>query len=102
MLRYDEISNSYLQQEMLTFEERVWCGNQLQQSGSGLELDPQLNQEIGPVANTSQQIALYPPPASGSVYTLTPCNGPEIFPTCMPIAEARASITNQMRTEATN
>jgi hypothetical protein len=38
---------------MLTFEEWVLGGNPLQQSGSGLELDPELNWEFGPVANTS-------------------------------------------------
>ena len=37
---------------MLTFEERVLGGNPLQWSGSGLEPDPELTQEFGPVANT--------------------------------------------------
>jgi len=38
---------------MLTFEERVLCGNPLQRFGSGLEPDPEPTQEFGPVANTS-------------------------------------------------
>jgi len=38
---------------MLTFEERVLCGNPLQQFGSGLEPDPEPTREFGPVANTT-------------------------------------------------
>ena len=38
---------------MLTFEERVLCGNPLQRSGSGSEPDPEPNWEFGPVVNTS-------------------------------------------------
>jgi len=38
---------------MLTFEERVLCGNPLQRFGSGLEPDPEPTREFGPVANTS-------------------------------------------------
>jgi len=30
----------------------VLCGNLLRRFGSGLELDPKLNREFGPVANT--------------------------------------------------
>jgi len=37
---------------MLTFEERVLCGNPLQRFGSGLEPDPESTREFGPVANT--------------------------------------------------
>ena len=33
---------------------RVFGENPLQRSGSGLELDPELNREFGPVANTTQ------------------------------------------------
>ena len=32
---------------------QVLCGNPLQRFGSGLETDPEPNQELGPVANTS-------------------------------------------------
>jgi len=38
---------------MLTFEERVLCGNPLQRFGSGLEPDPEPTREFGPVANTT-------------------------------------------------
>jgi len=38
---------------MLTFEERVLCGNPLQRSGSGSEPDPEPNREFGPVVNTN-------------------------------------------------
>ena len=38
---------------MLTFQERVLCGNPLQRFGSGLEPDPEPTREFGPVANTS-------------------------------------------------
>ena len=38
---------------MLTFQERVLCGNPLQRFGSGLEPDPQPTREFGPVANTT-------------------------------------------------
>jgi len=38
---------------MLTFEERVLCGNSLQRFGSGLEPDPEPTRESGPVANTT-------------------------------------------------
>jgi hypothetical protein len=38
---------------MLTFEERVLCGNPLQRFGSRLEPDPEPTREFGPVANTS-------------------------------------------------
>jgi len=38
---------------MLTFEERVLCGNTLQRFGSGLEPDPEPTREFGPVANTN-------------------------------------------------
>jgi hypothetical protein len=38
---------------MLTFEERVLCGNPLKRFGSGLELDPEPTREFGPIANTS-------------------------------------------------
>jgi hypothetical protein len=37
---------------MLTFEERVLCGNPLQQSGSGSEPDLDPNRAFGPVVNT--------------------------------------------------
>jgi len=37
---------------MLTFEQRVLCGNLLQRFGSGLEPDPEPTREFGPVANT--------------------------------------------------
>ena len=53
MSRYDENSKTELEQEMMTFEERVLCENQLQRSGSGSEPDPELNQEFGSVDNTS-------------------------------------------------
>ena len=43
---------------MLTFEERVLCGNPLQRFGSGLEPDPEPTREFGPVANT----CVAPPP----------------------------------------
>ena len=39
---------------MLTFQERVLCGNPLQRFGSGLEPDPEPTREFGPVANTTQ------------------------------------------------
>jgi len=39
---------------MLTFEERVLCGNPLQRFGSVLEPDPEPTREFGPVANTNQ------------------------------------------------
>jgi len=38
---------------MLTFEDRVLCGNPLQQFGSGLVPDPEPTWEFRPVANTS-------------------------------------------------
>ena len=38
---------------MLTFQERVLCGNPLQRFGSGLEPDPEPTREFGPVANTN-------------------------------------------------
>ena len=38
---------------MLTFEERVLCGNPLQRFGSGLEPDPEPTREFGTIANTS-------------------------------------------------
>jgi len=41
---------------MSTFEERVMCGNPLQQFGSGLEPDPEPTREFGPVANTMDDI----------------------------------------------
>jgi len=37
---------------MLTFQERVLCGNPLQRFGSGLELDTEPTREFGPIANT--------------------------------------------------
>ena len=40
---------------MLTFEERVLCGNPLQRFGSRLEPDPEPTLEFGPVANTSHR-----------------------------------------------
>ena len=40
---------------MLTFVERVLCGNPLQWFGSGLEPDPEPTREFGPVANTMWQ-----------------------------------------------
>jgi len=40
MLWYNQKSNTWLELEMLTFEERVLFGNPLQQFGSGLEPDP--------------------------------------------------------------
>jgi len=36
---------------MLTFEERVLCGNLLEWFGSGLEPDPEVSWEFVPVAN---------------------------------------------------
>ena len=39
---------------MLTFEQRVLCGNLLQRFGSRLEPDPEPTREFGPVANTSR------------------------------------------------
>ena len=39
---------------MLTFEERVLCGNPLQRSGSGSEPDPEPNRAFRPVANTTE------------------------------------------------
>ena len=41
MLWYDQNSNTELEQEMLTFEERVLGGNPLHRFGSGLEPDPE-------------------------------------------------------------
>jgi len=41
-----------MEQEMLTFEGRVLCGNPLELFGSGLKADPQPTREFGPVANT--------------------------------------------------
>jgi len=38
---------------MLTFEERVLCGNPLQRFGSGMEPDPEPTWEFGHVANTN-------------------------------------------------
>jgi len=52
MSRYAQNSNTQLELEMLTFEERVLCGNMLQQASSGSDPDPELNSEIGPTANT--------------------------------------------------
>jgi len=52
MSRYDENSKTELEQEMLTFEEPVMCGNLLQRSGSGSEPHLESNREFGPVANT--------------------------------------------------
>ena len=40
---------------MLTFEERVLCGNPLQRFGSGLEPDPEPTRDFGPIANTSTE-----------------------------------------------
>jgi len=40
---------------MLTFEERVLCGNPLQRFGSGLEPDPEPTREFGPGANTTRE-----------------------------------------------
>jgi len=54
MLWYDQDTNTSLEQEMLTFEERVLCGNLLQRNGSGLEPDREPTREFGPVANTNQ------------------------------------------------
>jgi hypothetical protein len=45
----------YIQQEMLNCEEWVLCGNELQQFGSGLEADTNLNREFGPVGTTTQR-----------------------------------------------
>jgi len=39
---------------MLTFEEWVLCGNPLQWFGSGLEPDPELTREFGPIAHTTK------------------------------------------------
>ena len=41
---------------MLTFEERVLCGNPLQRFGSGLDPDPEPTRESGPVASTSHMV----------------------------------------------
>jgi len=38
---------------MLTFEERVLCGNPLQRASCWLEPDPEPNREFGPVADTT-------------------------------------------------
>jgi hypothetical protein len=54
MLRYDQNSNTELESEMLTFEERILCGNTLQRLGSGLEPDTEPTREFGPVANTNE------------------------------------------------
>jgi hypothetical protein len=43
---------------MMTFEERVLCGNPLQRFGSGLEPDPEPTWDFGPVANTSVDMAM--------------------------------------------
>jgi len=39
---------------MLSFEELVLCGNPLQRLSSGLEPDPELTREFGPIANLNQ------------------------------------------------
>jgi len=52
MLQHDENSNTYLEPEMLTFEEGVLCGNRLQQSGSGSEPNLEPNREFRPAADT--------------------------------------------------
>jgi hypothetical protein len=38
---------------MLTVEQRVWCGNPVQQFGAGMEPQPEPTPEFGPIANTS-------------------------------------------------
>jgi len=43
---------------MLTFQERVLCGNPLQRFGSGLEPDPEPTREFGPVANTTSMSSI--------------------------------------------
>jgi len=53
---------------MLTFEERVLCGNPLQRSGSGSDPDPEPNRDFGPVANTSCGMALIYNQSIGSHY----------------------------------
>ena len=44
---------------MLTFEERVLCGNPLQYFASGLEPDPEPTRAFGPVANTTHCYSVY-------------------------------------------
>ena len=46
---------------MLTFQERVLCGNPLQRFGSGLEPDQEPTREFGPVANTNDSVSSLPP-----------------------------------------
>jgi hypothetical protein len=41
---------------MLTFEERVLCGNSLQRFNSGLEPDPEPTREFGLFGNTRKYI----------------------------------------------
>jgi hypothetical protein len=55
---------------MLTFEERVSCGNPLQRSDSGLDPDPEPNQDFGPGANTTQITQDAIPKSSDSPLTL--------------------------------
>jgi hypothetical protein len=43
---------------------RVFAGNPLQRSGSGLELDPEPNPEFGPVAHTKQGTPKPDPPST--------------------------------------
>jgi len=40
---------------MLTFEERLLCGNPLQEIGSGFEQDSEPTRVFGPVANTKNE-----------------------------------------------
>jgi len=70
MSRYDENSNSKLEQEMLTFEERVLGGNLFQRFGSGSELDPEPNWDFGPVANAGPSCVLKSSMAVTSVLTI--------------------------------
>jgi len=45
---------------MLTIEEWVLSGNPVQRFGSGLEPDPELMREFGPVANSGRGILTIP------------------------------------------
>jgi len=62
---------------MLTFEERVLCGNPLQRFRSGLEPDPEPTWEFGPVANTN-----YPPTSPRLSKFHTVCRSLRHFATC--------------------
>jgi hypothetical protein len=55
MLRYDENSNTLLEQEMLTFAEQVLGGNPLQWSSSWSEPDLEPIQEFVYIANDGSE-----------------------------------------------